>query len=133
MKFPRLTVDGIIFKKKKILLIQRANEPFKGQWALPGGFVDYGETTEDAVIREVSEETGITGKISRIIGIYSDPKRDPRGHTVSIVYLLKIAGGNARAASDAADVHFFDLDNLPILAFDHEKIIKDSQYQVKVA
>ncbi len=133
MKFPRLTVDGIIIKNKMILLIKRGNEPFRGQWALPGGFVEYGETTEEAVIREVQEETGITGTIPKILGVYSDPKRDPRGHTISIVYLLSIARGNPRAGSDAEGIDFFDLNDLPRLAFDHEKIIKDTIHQVKVA
>ncbi len=133
MKFPRLTVDGIIIKNKMILLIKRGNEPFQGQWALPGGFVEYGETTEQAVIREIHEETGIRGTIHKILGVYSDPKRDPRGHTISIVYLMSISRGIPRAGSDAEDIHFFDLNDLPPLAFDHEKIIKDTINQLKVA
>ncbi len=133
MKFPRLTVDGVIMKNKMILLIKRGNEPFQGQWALPGGFVEYGETTEEAVIREVREETGIKGSIQKILGVYSDPERDPRGHTISIVYLLSIARGTPRAGSDAEDIHFFDLNDLPPLAFDHEKIIKDTLNQLTVA
>ena len=133
MKFPRLTVDGIIIKKKMILLIKRGNEPFQGQWALPGGFVEYGETTDEAVIREVREETGMQGTIQKITGVYSDPKRDPRGHTISIVYLLGVARGSPRAGSDANDVHFFNLNDLPPLAFDHKKIIKDAIHQVTVA
>jgi len=133
MKFPRLTVDGVIIQKKMILLIKRGNDPFRGQWALPGGFVEYGETTEEAVIREVKEETGIMGTIQKIVGVYSDHKRDPRGHTISIVYLLSVAKGSPRAGSDADDIHFFDLNYLPPLAFDHEKIIKDTIHQMKVA
>lgn len=133
MKFPRLTVDGIIMQNKMILLIKRGNEPFRGRWALPGGFVEYGETTEEAVIREIQEETGIGGTIKKILGVYSDPKRDPRGHTISIVYLLGIARGSPQAGSDAKDIHFFNLNDLPPLAFDHEKIIKDAIYQMTVA
>ena len=132
MKFPRLTVDGIIIKKKKILLIKRGNEPFQGQWALPGGFVEYGETTEEAVIREIYEETGIRTTIQKILGVYSDPKRDPRGHTISIVYLLMSVRGHPQAGSDAKDIHFFSLNDLPPLAFDHKKIIKDTIHQVTV-
>jgi len=132
MKFPRLTVDGIIIKNKNILLIKRGNEPFQGQWALPGGFVEYGETTEEAVIREIHEETGIRTTIQKILGVYSDPKRDPRGHTISIVYLLKIVRGHPQAGSDANDIHFFNLNDLPALAFDHKKIIKDTIHLVTV-
>jgi 8-oxo-dGTP diphosphatase len=132
MKFPRLTVDGIIIKNKKIVLIKRRNEPFHGQWALPGGFVEYGETTEEAVIREIQEETGIRTTIQKILGVYSDPKRDPRGHTISIVYLLQSTRGHPQAGSDAEDIHFFNLNDLPPLAFDHKKIINDTIHQVKV-
>ena len=126
MKYPRLTVDGVVIKNKKILLIRRKNDPFKGKWALPGGFVDYGERVEDAVVREVKEETGLETTIEKLLGIYSDPGRDPRGHTVSIVYLLSFKEGTAKGGDDALEAKFFDLDDLPPLAFDHEKIIKDA-------
>ncbi len=126
MKCPRLTVDGVIIKNKKILLIRRKNEPFKGKWALPGGFVDYGERVEDAVIREIKEETGLDTEIEKLLGVYSDPARDPRGHTISIVYLLSPKKGIAKGGDDAAEAKFFDIEHLPSLAFDHEKIIKDA-------
>jgi len=125
MKKPSVTVDGVIIKNGKILLIKRRNEPFKGMWALPGGFVEYGERVEDAVIREIREETGLNARIKKLIGVYSDPKRDPRGHTISIVFLLE-AEGEAKGGDDAMEAKFFDLNNLPPLAFDHEKIIKDA-------
>ncbi|KAA0002406.1 MAG: NUDIX hydrolase [Thermoplasmata archaeon] len=128
MKYPRLTVDGVIIKDKKILLIKRKNEPFKGKWALPGGFVEYGETVEDAVIREIKEETGLDTKIEKLLGVYSDPVRDPRGHTISIVYLLSPKKGVLKGSDDAMEAKFFDIENLPPLAFDHEKIIKDAVY-----
>ena len=124
-KSPRLTVDGAILKDKKILLIKRKNEPYKGKWALPGGFVEYGEKVEDTAVREVYEETGLKTKIRDIIGIYSDPNRDPRGHIVTIVYLLDIQGGKLKGSDDASDAKFFDLKNLPDLSFDHDIIIKD--------
>ena len=88
-KSPKLTVDGILLKKGEILLIKRKNPPFKNSWALPGGFVEYGEKTEDAVLREFFEETGLKTTIKKLIGVYSDPDRDPRGHTVSIIYLIE--------------------------------------------
>ena len=124
-KSPKLTVDGIIIKDDSLLLIKRKNDPFKDCWALPGGFVDYNETTEDAVIREIKEETGLVTEIKNIIGVFSDPKRDPRGHTVSIVYLLNIKSGDIVSGDDAADARFFNFDCLPNLAFDHDKIVSN--------
>ena len=93
---PSLTVDGIILKDEKILLIKRKNDPFKDMWALPGGFVEYNEKCEDAVVREVSEETGLKTNIKKIFGVYSDPSRDPRGHTISIIYILDIIDGDLK-------------------------------------
>jgi len=84
MQSPALTVDGILIKNGSILLIQRKHSPFQGTWALPGGFVEYGEKTENAMIREMSEETGLKIKICALLGVYSDPHRDPRGHTVTV-------------------------------------------------
>ena len=124
-KFPKVTVDGVVLKDGKVLLVKRKNPPFRDKWALPGGFVDYGETTEDAVVREVLEETGLKTQIDSLFGVYSDPQRDPRGHTITVVYLLEVYGGELKSGDDAADVRFFDLDDLPVLSFDHEKIIKD--------
>jgi 8-oxo-dGTP diphosphatase len=125
-KSPKLTADGLILKDKKVLLIKRKNYPFKGKWALPGGFVEYKEKTEDTAIREVFEETGLKTKINNLVGVYSDPNRDPRGHTVSVIYLLEICGGKLKSSDDASDAKFFDLNQLPKLAFDHNKIIKDA-------
>jgi len=124
-KSPKLTVDGVVLKDKKILLIKRKNQPFKGKWALPGGFVEYGEKTEDAVLREVFEETGLKTKVKDVIGVFSDPNRDPRGHVVSVVYLLEISDGEIMSGDDAIDVKFFDLKSSPDLAFDHNIIIKN--------
>jgi 8-oxo-dGTP diphosphatase len=124
-KSPKLAVDGAVFNKEKILLIKRKNEPFQDKWALPGGFVEYGEKVEDAVVREVFEETGLKTKIIDLIGIYSDPDRDPRGHVVSIVYLLKMEAGIIKGSDDAIEAKFFDMDKLPDLSFDHNIIIRD--------
>ena len=124
-KSPRLTTDGVIIKDNKLLLIKRKNEPFKNKWALPGGFVEYGEKVEDSVIREVFEETSLKTKIINFFNVYSDPDRDPRGHTITLVYLLKEIGGKLKGRDDASEAKFFDLNNLPNLAFDHKKIIND--------
>jgi len=130
-KSPKLTVDGAILKDGKILLIKRKNEPFKGIWALPGGFVEYGEKVENAVVREIFEETGLKTEIDKIFKIYSDPNRDPRGHTISIVYFLKILGGKLEGKDDASEARFFNVKNLPELSFDHNIIIKDLIKEVK--
>ncbi len=129
-KSPKLTADGTILKDKKILLIKRKNEPFKGKWALPGGYVEYGEKVEDTIIREIYEETGLKTKIRDLIGIYSDPKRDPRGHTITVAYLLDIKSGELKSGDDASDAKFFDLKDLPKLSFDHDIIIRDTLRRV---
>ncbi|MEA1993295.1 MAG: NUDIX hydrolase [Euryarchaeota archaeon] len=121
----RLAVDTIIIEEKEIYLIKRKNDPFKDQWALPGGFVEYGETVEEAAVREAEEETGMTTKIKKLIGVFSDPERDPRGHTVSIAFLAESYGA-PNFGSDAKDIKRFKLSHLPELAFDHEKIIGEA-------
>ncbi len=124
-KIPSITVDGILVDNGKILLVKRGRDPFKDYYALPGGFVEYGETVEDAIKREIQEETGLEVVIRGILGIYSSPNRDPRGHTISIVFVLEKKGGNLRAGDDASNVEFIDIKKLPQLAFDHGKIISD--------
>jgi 8-oxo-dGTP diphosphatase len=126
---PFLTVDGIVCCRKGIVLIKRTNPPLG--WALPGGFVDYGEKLEKAVAREVKEETGLDFKNVKQFKVYSDNKRDPRFHTVSVVFTGK-GKGKLKAASDAQDASIFTIKesdsflNLPPnIAFDHKKIIKD--------
>ena len=126
MRNPRLTVDGVVIRRGHLLLIQRGREPFRGRWALPGGFVEYGETVEAAVVREVREEAGLETRIIRLLGVYSHPERDPRGHTVSVVFLLEVAGGTLRGGDDAARATWFSLDDLPQLAFDHDTIVRDA-------
>jgi 8-oxo-dGTP diphosphatase len=123
---PALTVDGILLKNYSILLVQRKYEPFQRAWALPGGFVEYGEKTEDAVVREFFEETGLKTIIRSLVGVYSDPHRDPRGHTVTIAYLMDHVSGDLSAGDDASCVKFFKVNELPELAFDHATIVKDT-------
>jgi 8-oxo-dGTP diphosphatase len=128
VKKPILAVDlAIICGYESLILIKRKNRPYKDSWALPGGFVEYGETVESAAIREAKEETGLKIILNGITGVYSDPKRDPRGHVISICFIAEKIDGKLKAASDASDAKCFskgeisDLD----LAFDHKNIIKD--------
>ncbi|MFH1787931.1 MAG: NUDIX hydrolase [Candidatus Altiarchaeota archaeon] len=124
---PLLTVDGVVVDGGRVLLVKRLNPPFQGLWALPGGFVDVGESCEEAVVREVREETGLDVEIKKLVGVYSDPARDPRGHTASAVYLCGKKGGRLAADDDAADARFFSFDELPNLAFDHALIVGDAK------
>ncbi len=124
-----LAVDVIIRGPGGVVLIKRKNEPFKGRWALPGGFVNYGERVEYAATREVKEETGLRVKLGKLVGVYSDPKRDPRGHTVSACYLARRAGGRLRASSDAQEARIFKHIPWRKLAFDHARILKDAGFR----
>lgn len=124
---PQLAADTIIELVDKpglpIVLIRRRNPPFG--WALPGGFVDVGERVEQAAAREALEETGLSARLVVLLGLYSDPARDVRGHTVSAVYVAE-APGEPLAGDDAAEVGVFALDALPEpLAFDHARILDD--------
>lgn len=123
---PLLTVDGILRNREgKFLFIRRKNPPFQGHWALPGGFVDVGETVEAACARELKEETGLTVVIGRLVGVYSDPGRDPRGHTVGLAFACSCKDEAATAGDDAADAAWLTLEEARPLAFDHEKILMD--------
>lgn len=122
---PALTVDGIVPIDDKIVLVRRGGPPFRGKLALPGGFVEYGEVVEEAVRREVKEETGLSTSVVRLLGVYSDPGRDPRGHTVSVVFVLEAADRDAVAGSDAAAIELVDPVRAPRLAFDHSSIVRD--------
>jgi ADP-ribose pyrophosphatase YjhB (NUDIX family) len=122
---PVPTVDIIIEIDGGIVLIKRKNPPFG--WAIPGGFVDYGETLEAAAIREAKEETGLDVTLLCQMHSYSDPRRDPRLHTITTVFLAQ-ADGTPHAADDAVEVGIFTLGNLPALAFDHAEILDDYFY-----
>jgi 8-oxo-dGTP diphosphatase len=120
---PFPTVDIIIELEDGIVLIERKNPPHG--WALPGGFVDYGESLEAAAVREAREETSLEVSNLRLLGCYSDPRRDERMHTISTVYIAD-ACGQPQAADDAASVGIFQLDKLPeALCFDHVSILED--------
>ena len=127
---PAVTADcGVITKEKepKVLLIQRGNEPFKGCWAFPGGFMNMDETTEQCAVRELEEETGLKVTEIQQIGAYSKVDRDPRGRTVTVAYLAIIDSiKNVKGLDDAAKAQWFSLSELPKLAFDHEDIMADA-------
>jgi 8-oxo-dGTP diphosphatase len=122
-----LTVDCVVFDRAgRVLLIKRKHAPFKGRYALPGGFVERGETVEAAALRELKEETGLEGKIIRLIGVYSDPRRDPRAPTVSVAFLVRPRTAKARAGDDAAAAAFVEEWRDLRLAFDHDTIVADA-------
>jgi 8-oxo-dGTP diphosphatase len=122
---PSVTADGIVVKGNKLLLIKRGRDPYKGAYALPGGFLEYGERAEDCIVREVREETGLATEVVDLVGLYSDPDRDPRGHFVTAVYHLRAVGGRLRAGDDAESAEWVPMDRLPRFAFDHDKVVKD--------
>jgi 8-oxo-dGTP diphosphatase len=122
---PKLMVDVIIPSERGVVLIRRGTKPFEGRWALPGGFVEVGETVEEAAYREAAEETGLAVEVARLVGVYSDPERDPRGHNVSVAFLARVLSGDLVAATDASEVAVLDPSSVE-LAFDHRKIIEDA-------
>ena len=128
-KTPFLTVDALILFEGKLVLIRRLNPPFENQFALPGGFVEIGETVEAATVREAKEETGLDIELIRLLGVYSDPLRDPRGHTVTVCYLAR-GFGKLKAGSDAKDIRLFGFNEIPKLAFDHNIIIENAKSDI---
>ena len=127
---PAVTADSVVITKEKepkVLLIQRGNEPFKGCWAFPGGFMNMDETTEQCAVRELEEETGLKVSKIRQIGAYSKVDRDPRGRTVTVAYLALIDNAEkVKGLDDAAKAQWFSLSQLPKLAFDHEDVMADA-------
>ena len=125
---PYLTEDCVLFDCSAVILIRRGSKPFKGWYALPGGFVDIGETTEQACVREVKEETGLEIDHSslKIVGVYSDPERDLKRHTVSVAYLAEYDGKPLKAGDDADSVEIIKNWQSKKLAFDHAKILEDA-------
>ena len=124
---PWLSVDSVVFDDSgRVLLIRRKNPPFQGHYALPGGFVDVGETTEAAALRELKEETGVEGSSPRLIGVYSDPNRDSRHHVVSVAYLVSAVSYAVQAGDDAAHAEFVANWRDQRLAFDHREIITEA-------
>ncbi|MFV2040977.1 MAG: NUDIX domain-containing protein [Candidatus Hydrothermarchaeales archaeon] len=126
LRTPRIAVDAIIESSGRVLLIERKNQPFKGCFALPGGFVEYGESLESAVRREVLEETGLRLEDVKLHNVYSEPGRDQRGHVISVCYSAS-GSGTLKAGSDAEKAEFHPIGEVlkMDLAFDHNRIIKD--------
>jgi 8-oxo-dGTP diphosphatase len=136
---PAVTVDCVVFgldldqQDLKMLLIERKGEPFAGMWALPGGFVGMDETLEQSARRELQEETGISRLYLEQLYTFGDPQRDPRGRVITVAYyaLVKLTEHVLQAASDAQDVGWFAVSDLPALAFDHDKIIATALTRLK--
>lgn len=122
---PKLTVDIVLPKEDGVVLIRRRNEPFKGQWCLPGGFVDVGESVEAAAVREMKEETGLDVEVGRLVGVYSDPERDPRGHSVTVALLARETSGTLQGDDDAEEAAVLAPESVE-LGFDHARIIEDA-------
>ena len=127
---PMLTADCVVTNpRREVLLVRRGNDPYRGCWALPGGFMEMDETIEHCAARELQEETGlaVTESELRLVGVYSAPGRDPRGRTVTAAYAVRVPdGASAAAGDDAAEGRWWSLDDLPSLAFDHAQIIADA-------
>ena len=134
-KIPSLTADIFIFDDEfNFILIKRGNDPYKDCWALPGGFVEYGESVETAAIREAKEETSIDVELVNLVNVYSKPDRDPRGHTVTVAYTARGDFSSKRADSDAKDIGIFSKDEIDEIdiAFDHRQIIEDCLNKVNI-
>lgn len=118
----------ILEKDGDLLLVKRKKDPFKGFLCIPGGFVNLGEKVEQAAKREALEETNLNVEPTDILGVYSDPQRDPRGHTISITFIGKINNGETKAGDDADSIEWISIDDERHLAFDHHKILQDYRH-----
>lgn len=137
-QYPRasVTADAVLFAEKEgqmyVLLIQRGNDPYKGYWAFPGGFLNMDETVAHCAERELEEETGIVLTGMQLVGIYSDVERDPRGRVITAAYAAMTTMPEATAADDATAAKWWPLNALPKLAFDHDKILADAMQVLKI-
>ena len=123
---PALAVDAVWIRRGRVLLVRRGRPPFQGQWALPGGFVELRETVEQAVVRELREETGLRARPERLVGVYSGPDRDPRKPTTSVVFRMSGRGGTPHGGDDAREARWVPVSEVGSLAFDHNRILRDA-------
>jgi len=123
---PALTVDAVWIRSGKVLLVRRGKPPFRGYWAFPGGFVELRETVEEALVRELREETGLSGHPVEIVGVYSGPDRDPRKPTTTVAFLVGGRVGKPVGHDDAASAAWVPLHEAHPMAFDHERILEDA-------
>ena len=138
-KYPRpaITADSVVFaldkEDLKVLLIQRGQEPFRGQWALPGGFAEVGESLEDTARRELGEETGLKNVFLEQLYTFSTPERDPREHVITVAYyaLVNRADHKIHASTDASNAAWFRIDDIPTLAFDHDQILTTARKRLQ--
>ncbi len=134
---PAVTVDAVVFRKNEekleVLLIRRKHYPFEGMWALPGGYLEMEETCEEAVLRELEEETGLRGVRLQQLHTFGTPGRDPRGRTITITFwgMTTMENSSVKAGDDAAEAQWFDAGNLPELAFDHHEPIQMALERMK--
>lgn len=132
---PSVTTDCVIFgfdgAKLKVLLIERGLEPFKGRWAFPGGFMRMDESAEEGALRELREETGLTGAYIKQFHTFSDPHRDPRERVITIAYYALVRIQDVKGGDDAAKAQWFDLEEVPSLAFDHDRILRRAMQELR--
>lgn len=132
---PSVTTDCVIFgfdgSKLKVLLIERGIEPYKGRWAFPGGFLNMEESAEEGALRELQEETGLTGAYIEQFHTFTDPKRDPRERVITIAYFALVRIQDVKGGDDAAKAQWFALDDIPQLAFDHDMILRMAQSRLR--
>ncbi|MGI0070526.1 MAG: NUDIX domain-containing protein [Thermoplasmata archaeon] len=126
---PALTVDAVWIRSGDVLLVRRRDPPFRGAWALPGGFVNLRETVEAAIVRELREETGLNARPVGLVGVYSGPDRDPRKPTATVAFHVRGRGGTPRGGDDAAAARWTRLKEAHSLAFDHDRILHDALRQ----
>lgn len=132
---PSVTTDCVIFGfdgvKLKVLLIERGLEPFRGRWAFPGGFLKMDEAAEQGALRELEEETGLTGAYIKQFHTFTDPERDPRERVITIAYYALVRIRDVKGGDDAARAQWFDLDEIPALAFDHDRILRMAMQELR--
>jgi 8-oxo-dGTP diphosphatase len=124
---PALTTDAVWIHRGRVLLVRRGRPPFRGMWALPGGFVELRETVEATVARELKEETGLVARPWKLVGVYSGPDRDPRKPSTSVAFLMRGRAGTPKGGDDAASAAWVLLSEARPLAFDHDRILRDAR------